>query len=592
MLQNHPLKILVLSSFDGRNANVIRDFLFSFNAYSIHDYYYIFDCRIVDENMDFSLFDVVLIFWSLYLPGHELSERARDKIRQSRALKVLFLQDEYRDVRLFNQLMSRLGIQVMFTCVAEKDHDIFYPRSLIPSLQATYTVLTGYVPTYLEAYQFAPRDSRPLDISYRSRIVPYYLGDLGQEKKIIADHFQEIALTHGFKSDISVREQDRIYGNRWVKFMESSRIVLGTPSGASVIDFTGEIRRNCEDYLFLHPQATYEEVKQKFFADVDWKVVIDTVSPRIFETVALGCTMVMHEGDYADILQPGKHYIPVRKDYSNIDEVINQMRDEKYCHQISQQAYRDLVASGEYSYRTFIRRFDQILSRHVSHPLRVHSISKPAFYARNYFKYGESIIPNGNRFYLLPFGIILFSRMMTRELAHGFTVKLQLIMRIPELRRLLFTYLVHQKWISLEPKSVFAELLRFGVLFCLKGKGIEMHRPFRVEISFIQADGNISFKSVPITAEKDKSAQTGIELDADFSISELESAFHQGKIGIIQWDHSSIGNNVYYYRKGKKITIEMDAGRYRFWAISEFAHRFPSQTLAVFRRIVDTSLKK
>lgn len=100
---NHdPLKLLVLSSFDGRNANVIRDFLFSFNKYSLHDYYYIFDCQILDKDMDFSMFDVILIFWSVYLPGSELSEEARAKIRQSRALKMLFLQDEYRDVRLFN----------------------------------------------------------------------------------------------------------------------------------------------------------------------------------------------------------------------------------------------------------------------------------------------------------------------------------------------------------------------------------------------------------------------------------------------------------------------------------------------------------
>lgn len=589
MLQNHPLKILVLSAFDGRNANVIRDFLFSFNGYSIHDYYYIFDCRILDEHTDFSMFDVVLVFWSLYLPGSALSEGVRDKIRQSRALKVLFLQDEYRDVRLFNQLMSQLGVQVMFTCVAEKDHEVFYPQRLIPSLQATHTVLTGYVPTYLEAYQFAPQNSRPLDISYRSRIVPYYLGDLGQEKKIIAERFQGIARTHGFKSDISVQEQDRIYGNRWVKFMESSRIVLGTPSGASVIDFTGEIWRNCDDYLVLHPEATYEEVKQKFFAGEDGKVVIDTVSPRIFEAAALGCTMVMHEGDYAGILQPGKHYIAVRKDYSNIDEVVDQMRDEKYCRQLSQQAHRDLVASGEYSYRTFIRRFDQILSRQVDQPVGGRSISKPTFYARNFFKYGEFIIPNRNQFYILPFGKIL----KDVKWAQGIAVRLQFIMRIPELRRLLFIYFVHQMWLTLRPGLVLADLWRFSLLVLLKEKGITMQRPFRVGMRFTPADGNICFKSLfPVVNKKGNTTKTEFELDVDFSVSKLESAFHQGRIGVVRWDHSSVGNYIYFFnRKGKEVVVDMNFGHYSFRAISEFAHRFPSQTLAVFLRIIGATQK-
>lgn len=572
MLQNHPLKILVLSTFDSRNANVIRDFLFSFNGYSIHDYYYIFDCRILDEHTDFSIFDVILVFWSLYLPGLELSEEAQDKIRQSRALKVLFLQDEYRDVRLFNQIMSQLGVQVMFTCVAEKDHEVFYPQRLIPSLQATYTVLPGYVPAYLEAYQFAPQNSRPLDISYRSRIVPYYLGDLGQEKKIIANRFQEIARTHGFKSDISVQEQDRIYGNRWIRFMKSSRIVLGTPSGASVIDFTGEIRRNCEDYLILHPEATYEEVKQKIFAEEDWKVVIDTVSPRIFEAAALGCTMVMHEGYYAGILQPGKHYIAVRKDYSNINEVVDQMRDKNYCRQLAQQAHRELVASGEYSYRTFIQRFDQILSRHVNQPIAVHSFSKAAFYARNYLKYGETIIPNRHQFYVLPFGKII--RGLKR--ANAILRKFFDIISISELRQILFLYLLKRKWLSLQPNLVLANLAKLALLIHLQSQEIKTSLFFSVEVKFEPVLGSLSFK---FYRAQENSA--GFSVHLAFPIALLEAAFKQGKLRIVEWDCSLLEYQVYVSNRKYSFHFGvLDNSE----VIPIFAHDFPTQTWAALLR--------
>ena len=160
-MTDQPLKILVLSAFDGANANVIRDFLFSFRAHSRHQYYYVFDCRILDADSDFAQFDVILIFWSLYLLGPDLSEAVRERVRRAPALKVLFLQDEYRDVRPMNVVMSELGVQVMFTCVAAPDHETFYPKALIPSLEATYTVLPGYVATYLEAVsvdQRAPRN--------------------------------------------------------------------------------------------------------------------------------------------------------------------------------------------------------------------------------------------------------------------------------------------------------------------------------------------------------------------------------------------------------------------------------------------------
>src|SRR5262245_43055911 len=128
-------KILVLSEFDNSDANVIRDFLFCFNKYSRHDYYYIFDPQLLDDSVDFSAFDVILLFWSVYLPGSKFSGGVRQKIRQAPGLKVLFLQDEYRNVFLFNHIMNDLGIQLMFTCVAEKDHQVFYPSKRIPSLQ-------------------------------------------------------------------------------------------------------------------------------------------------------------------------------------------------------------------------------------------------------------------------------------------------------------------------------------------------------------------------------------------------------------------------------------------------------------------------
>src|SRR5262249_17918826 len=162
-------------------------------AHSRHDYYYVFDCGILDDGLDLACFDVILLFWSVGLLGPDLSDAARERIHRTRALKVLFLQDEYRDVRPMNAVMSELGIQVVFTCVAERDHATFYPTALIPTLEATYTVLPGYVPSYLETVAVEPRAARPLDIGYRSREVPYCLGDLGREKRIIADRFQAIA---------------------------------------------------------------------------------------------------------------------------------------------------------------------------------------------------------------------------------------------------------------------------------------------------------------------------------------------------------------------------------------------------------------
>ena len=123
--------------------------------------------------------------------------------------------------------MSRFGVNLMFSCVAKIDHDLFYPRARIPSLIATYPVLTGYVPSYLEKVNYPASIDRPIDIGYRSRPVPYYLGALGQEKQVIAARFQEIADRFDFTANISIREEDRIYGADWLSFMKASRSLPG-----------------------------------------------------------------------------------------------------------------------------------------------------------------------------------------------------------------------------------------------------------------------------------------------------------------------------------------------------------------------------
>lgn len=396
------LNVLVVSTFVGGNANVIRDFLFAFHAHSKHRYYYVYAPHSLGESFDFKQFDVIVVFWSVYLLGPGLTPAVRERIRQAPALKVLFLQDEYRDVRLFNQKMAELGVNVMCTCVREEDHDLFYPKALIPSLRAVHTVLTGYVPDGLDEGPPDVASPRPIDIGYRSRAVPWVLGDLGQEKTTIATRFQEISARHGFKSDISVLESDRIYGDAWTRFLKASRYTLGTESGASLIDFTGEIKERCEAYVAAHPDATYAELRARHFADVDGKVVLAAISPRVFECAAAGNVLIFHEGHYSGIAVPDRHFIPVKKDYSNVGEVVERMRDTAYCRQLVGNAYQDLIRSGRYGYRQFIGWFDNMISAHVPQPRRLASISRPAFYSSRWLDCGQNLIPWGADYREIP----------------------------------------------------------------------------------------------------------------------------------------------------------------------------------------------
>mgnify|MGYP001372677976 FL=1 len=67
--------------------------------------------------------------------------------------------------------------------------------------------------------------------------------------------------------------------------------------------------------------------------------------------------MILFEGKYQSIVEPGKHYIELKKDFSNIDEVIEKAQDPFVYQRITDRAYNDLILSGKYSYRLFVEDF-------------------------------------------------------------------------------------------------------------------------------------------------------------------------------------------------------------------------------------------
>ena len=106
-----------------------------------------------------------------------------------------------------------------------------------------------------------------MDVGYRSRRVPAWLGELGREKWRIGERFLTDANSYGLRCDISIKEEDRIYGAKWGHFLTNCRAVLGVESGASVFDFTGEIQHRVEEEERLHPEVTFKENHKCFISE-------------------------------------------------------------------------------------------------------------------------------------------------------------------------------------------------------------------------------------------------------------------------------------------------------------------------------------
>lgn len=308
--------------------------------------------------IDLSRFDAVGIHYTLHLsdPGHYfLSPAAVERLAAFRGLKCIWLHDEYRRVHQVTSILARIGIHVIFSLAEGETLQALYPAGVLPGVRIE-TVLAGYLSPIWFQQSPQPMAHRPIAVGYRARRPPYWLGALGQEKINIGIGFSTCPETAVLPQDISVEEQHRLYGDCWIKFLADCRTVLCVESGASVIDFTGEIEQQVELACDADKSLTFEEVSHRFLQGVDGCYMINPISPRVLEAAAMRCVMVAFPGHYSGLMRPWEHYIPLAKDFSNVGEVVAAIRDTAWLERIAEQAWKDLACSPANSYEAFARK--------------------------------------------------------------------------------------------------------------------------------------------------------------------------------------------------------------------------------------------
>lgn len=373
---SQQLNILILYDQHSLHVPTIREHLNSFSAFSTHHVFYANATRGMKANepaqclVDLSIFDVVIIHYSvrLSLTWH-LSPSFAAHLRQFSGLKMLFIQDEYDFTHTARNWIKDLGVHVVFTCVPDEFVDVVYSRAGLPQVEFIQT-LTGFVPLQAEkSLNAKPHHLRQYAIGYRGRALPYWYGLLGHEKLMIGQKVREICESRNITVNIEWEDSKRIYGDAWYQFLEDCNATLGTESGSNVFDFDGNLSRSIEEALQKNPELTFEEAWETYLKGHEGKVIMNQISPKIFEAISCRTALILFEGSYSGVVKPDIHFIPLKKDFSNIDDVLARIQDFNYLNEITTRAYDDIIKSGEYSYRRFIQDFDRIISeRHGSRP--------------------------------------------------------------------------------------------------------------------------------------------------------------------------------------------------------------------------------
>ena len=292
-----------------------------------------------------------------------LDTRTDVKIKHFEGFKVLMKQDEnYRFDELANYI-SETGFDLICTCLAEKEQRKVYPESKVRDVKFLQ-MLTGYVTPNLRRLAFR-KEGRPIDIGYRGSIQPLSFGRLAYEKRKIGDDLSALLNKSGLRLDISSRWENRIGGADWLGFLGSCTATVGAESGASVFDLGGELTRRCKvaekELGPPNESPEYAEKYLEFFADLEGNVDYGQISPRHFEAVATGTLQMLYPGNFSGILVPRAHYFPLERDYANLNEALEYLRDDRLRDEMVTCARDEIVQNKKYWTETFVEQLDHYM---------------------------------------------------------------------------------------------------------------------------------------------------------------------------------------------------------------------------------------
>jgi len=298
-------------------------------------------------------YDAVVILHSVFSNGRYLHGPLLDLVRRLRAPKAYFVGNEYKGMPEKMWFCEEVGVDLLVSQFTTEEPLRLY-RERLPGTTVVGIPNTGWDPELFAAR--VPVEERPIDLGYRAFENDVALGH--RERRELAERFLAAADGHGLKVDISLDPRDRLGERGWAEFLNLCKGQLGSEAGGDYFELTDETRNAVNAHRAERPDASFEEIWERFFRDYPNPVPGRVLSGRNVEAAGTKTVQLLLEGAYGGYLEPDVHYVPLRKDFSNLDEAIAKFRDESFCERLRENAF---AVAQELTYPRLIDRFHDAL---------------------------------------------------------------------------------------------------------------------------------------------------------------------------------------------------------------------------------------
>jgi hypothetical protein len=288
-------------------------------------------------------YPLIIILHSTNSNDMSLLLKTADWFNRRRGKLVIFIGNEYKlmaekigFIRSVNAdyVCSQLPLEAARWLYTECSHSqiLPMPHALNPKL-----------------YHPSPHSQRTIDIGFIGVLYHNVIGDM--ERTNLIRFFQTHGAALGLACDIRLGAYLKLPRAEWAQFLNTCKGIIGAEAGTYYLDRTGQVIADAKAYLKAHPTASFEEIFERFFRDHPSRVSGKAISSRHFEPIGTKTCQILLEGYYNGTLVPDEHYISLKKDFLNIDDVVRRFKDDNYRQAMVEQTYEYVMAEHTYRHR-------------------------------------------------------------------------------------------------------------------------------------------------------------------------------------------------------------------------------------------------
>ncbi len=337
-------------------------------------------------------FDIIVLHHSMNGDSIEFTVPFVSALKNRRGKLVSFVGNE---VNLLN-----IGMAPKIQLLKELDVDVIITQLLLEAGTWLYKECKNSkvisLPHGLNPNQFfsgTNYEDRTIDIGTRSARYGPYLGD--NDRNNIIDHFRQN--TYGLIVDVGEDNEvnqrfDRI---GWRSFLDSCKATLATEAGSFYLESNDDMIRRIKKFLIknssdrvqnkknFQPRKDYfslyefiknfikgtkgnttfenldeeteqdfSEIYERFFVDAEKApVYTKCISSRHFDAVGTRTLQIMYPGRYNDILKPNQHYFELKRDHSNIQDLLSLFSDPKRVQSMTSLTYDHVLENHTHRHR-------------------------------------------------------------------------------------------------------------------------------------------------------------------------------------------------------------------------------------------------